>query len=148
MRSRSGSIKYMHERVIGYSLLCFGIFIMMASVFLVYALFTHQIQPFRVFRDDLIQPAKKQSVSLSNLMTDPQALTEMQSQLISQVLGKQINSTMNIGATVFLMYFVMLFGFRLSTLGIQLVRPIQVKLNTVKDELSKTTNIPPKPSKD
>ena len=127
----------MQERTIGYTMLIVGILVMAVSVFFVYLVLTNQVKVFEVFKGDVIQTTKQQPATLQQLMSDPSAITQMQSQLISQILEKQINKSMNLGVTIFFTYFIMLFGFRLSTLGVQLVRPIQVKLNSA--------NTPPKP---
>jgi hypothetical protein len=137
----------MRERVVGYALLSLGILVMAVSIYFVYLLLSNHLKPFDVFQGSLMPAAKQQSVSLQDLMSNPSALTQMQSQLISQIFEKQINKTMNLGATIFLMYFIMLFGFRLSTLGVQLIRPIQVKLKTATEEAG-SFNVPPKPPKE
>lgn len=94
----------------------------------VYALFTGELKPFIVFEEKIRTEPKRPS--MAELMVNPSAATEMQAALIERVMERQMNKSINIGATVFFQYFLMLFGFRLSSLGVQLVRPITVKLRS------------------
>lgn len=132
----------MREKVIGYILLGLGIVVMATSIYLVFMVFTGDIQPIQVFKEAVNIGTKQEPLSLQDMVSNPSALTEMQSQMLNQIIDKQINKTTNIFATVFLMYLIMLLGFRLSTLGVQLMRPIVVKLNAAKED---KYNIPPKP---
>lgn len=117
----------MKERTVGYILLCTGIVIMAVSVYCVFLLFTHRIQPFQVFNENALHTEQPQ-ISPQDLLTNPSAITELQTSIMTQIIEKQANKTLNIGSTTLLMYFIMLLGFRVSTLGVQLIRPIEVKL--------------------
>lgn len=130
----------MHEKGLGYAFMTIGILIMAISVFFLYLVFTNQIKPFTVFQEPVKVTNKNNSPSIDGLISDPSNIVQMQKQIVTEVLEKQINKTMNVLSTVFLMYFLMLFGFRLATLGTQLVRPINVNL--------KEANTPPKPPPD
>ncbi len=127
--------EYMRELLIGYLLITVGIVVMGFSVFQVYGVFTNQVKPFVVFQEEE-KEAKKPSFTTQDLMTNPSLLSEMQTNMLSGILEKQMNKTINTGATVFLYYFVMLFGFRLAMIGTNLVRPITVKLRSNVVELA------------
>jgi hypothetical protein len=123
----------MPERKLGYSLLVIGIILMVAAIYYVYLLFTNKVAAFEVYRPEVTN-TKQQPVNIQNLLTDPQALAQMQSNMIQQIVEKQLNKTINLGSSIFLMYLIMLLGYRLSSLGVQLVRPINVKLRTKEEE--------------
>lgn len=122
----------MQERMVGYILLIVGILVMAFSVYYVYSILTNKVRPFEVFID---QPKVQQPTSgVQDIVKNPSALVQMQAAVMSEVLGKQMNRSFNIGMTVLLMYILMLFGFRLSSLGVMLIRPIEVKLREKKVE--------------
>ena len=117
----------MSERVIGYVLLTVGLVIMCFSVWYTYAVVTNRVAPLHVFKSS--PSSSGDPIKVEDIQANPsQALMQMQTQIISKLMDRQMNQTLNLGATLFLTYFVMLFGYRLSSLGVQLVRPIQVKL--------------------
>lgn len=113
----------MSEKVTGYILLVIGIVIMLFAVFNVYQVFTKQIKPVVLFNIPALQ------IDLSQLVANslpPGVIPQGQKQeLISSQL---INDPLNIIAHLFLMGFVAQIGFKLSSIGTMLVRPIVVKL--------------------
>lgn len=121
----------MNERILGYLFIISGILIMASSVYLVYAVFTNQIKPYLVFQETA--KTKDMTLTTTELMKDPANIAQMQKDIVTEVLEKQINKSLNVGSTIFLMYFIMLFGFRVSSLGVQLVRPIYVNLREGKN---------------
>ena len=132
----------MKEKALGYIFLSIGVLVMAVSVYLVYLVLSNRITPFSVFQSNPAVVSSEEDTSAEELLSNPAAIAKMQQQIITTILDKQINKSMNLGATIFLIYFLMLFGFRLATLGTQLVRPIHVNLST----LNKTGEaIVPKP---
>jgi hypothetical protein len=116
----------MPERVVGYLLLAVGIVVMIFSVYYAYNVLTNRIKPLTVYHASETKP--QQPVTQKELLDNPSTAMQLQSQMLSHVMEKQMIPSLNLGATLFLMYFVMLLGYRLSSLGVQLMRPIQVKL--------------------
>ncbi len=136
----------MRELIIGYLFLIIGISGMGFSFYNVYSLFTGETKPYVVFEDQK-QDTKKPSFTTQDLLTNPSAITEMQTNLLSGILEKQMNKTINMGATVFLYYFLMLFGFRIATLGVMLIRPLKVKIRSKVIEVDETPEEKKTPAK-
>lgn len=103
---------------------------MIISVCLVFALFTNRIPAIQVFHSDSSVKTQQPAIGIEDLLNNPSSLTQMQTAVVSQVLDKRLNTMMNLSVTFILMYFIMLLGFRLSSLGVQLIRPINVRLRT------------------
>jgi hypothetical protein len=116
----------MREHIVGYLLLVLGIGIMLFAVSQVYLLFTHQSSPYEVFKAPA--PVEAPKVTMAQITADPTLATKLQSEMFSQVLQKEMGKSLNLGATLFFMYFIMTFGYRLALLGVQLVRPIKVAI--------------------
>lgn len=108
----------MTEKITGYCLLVFGIFLILGSALSVYRVFTNQARPVQVFNFEPISLDLGQS-----LIPIPKA------QIISAAM---LNDTSNLAAHLFLMGFIASVGQKLASLGIQLIRPIVVKLNEQK----------------
>jgi len=121
----------MKERILGYVLLVMGMLTMAFSVYFIYLTISNNITPFKVFQENETDKPQVETVSKEQL-SDPRIIASMQKEIITEVLDSQINKTMNLGTTLVFGYFLMLFGFRISSLGVQLMRPIEVKLNTSK----------------
>jgi len=116
----------MSEKVIGYILLVLGIVIALLATLNIIYVFTGRSVPVTLFK------AKGISFDVSSLLPrevkqqlDPESNTE--TELIS---SKDFNFSMNVFAHVLLGGFIMNFGFRLATLGVQLLRPIHVDLKS------------------
>lgn len=134
---------YMKERVLGYILLTSGILVMAFSVYFVYLVVSNRITPFTVFQTK--QPVSSETKTITqDQLSDPRAIAAMQQQIITEVLDSQINKTMNLGTTLVFTYFLMLFGFRIGSLGVQLMRPIEVKLNKIESSIDNQLANPPK----
>lgn len=108
---------------------------MAGTVFGVYALLTHKIKPFDVFQTTAV----KKSLSMEDVLKDPSAIGETQVALIQSVLGTQMNDVLNFSLSTVFFYVLMLFGFRLSNLGVMLMRPIEVKLKTKEEKIQNNT---------
>lgn len=121
-------------------MLALGLGIMIYAVINVSLVFTKQIKPFKYFDSTAEAPIKKSSLDSQDLLNGFQSgklgdLTNLQDlislpKLDSFLPTGQINSMLNLSSHFFLMFFVSGFGFKLASLGIQLIRPINVKLKS------------------
>ena len=117
----------MDNKIIGYLLLIAGIVIIVFSSFSVYSVFTGKTQPIPLFDSSGI------SLDLGSLLGNQMPLeldgvqkpTLPSSELIKPEL---INKPLNLSTHLFLMGFLVNAGFKISSLGNQLLRPIKVKL--------------------
>lgn len=117
----------MSEKFIGYLLLVLGILLIFGSLGGVYAVFTGRIQPYPIF--DL--PAI--TLDLSSLMEaegqEAQQLAESGANLETELVkGDVLNKPLNLVAYLLFMSFLLNVGFKIATLGVQMVRPIKVTL--------------------
>ena len=115
----------MTDRALGYLLIFVGICIMAFALSQVYLLFTNKTSPYEVFKTS---PQPQQQLTTEQLIADPSAAAKLQTEMFSAILQKEMGKSLNIGASLFFMYFVMTFGYRLSLIGVQLARPIKVTL--------------------
>ena len=99
----------MSEKVTGYLLLLLGLVLIGFSAFSVYQVFTKRAQPLQLFSEAGIS------------LNFPDAKTEL-------VSANYLNSVSNLTSHYLLMSFLVSIGFKISSLGIQLLRPIEVKL--------------------
>jgi len=102
----------MSEKITGYILLILGLLVIGASAFNIYQVFTKQAQSIQLFSGEGIK------VEIPGLNAP--------SELIP---ADQLNEISNLTAHYLLMSFLVSIGFKVSSLGIQLLRPIEVKLN-------------------
>ena len=120
----------MNEKVAGYILLVAGVVIMLISALSVYLVFTKVIKPVQLFNStgisiDLGSMIGGNLNALNNAgVTNPKSQTKPADIIPADLL----NDTSNLFAHVFLMSFLAGIGFKLSSLGVQLLRPIEVKL--------------------
>lgn len=107
---------------------------MLFAISQVYLLFTHKVKPYDIFQNPVATEAKK--FTREELLADPSLAIQMQSDIMSNILKQEMGKSLNFGASLFFMYFVMTFGFRLSSLGVQLVRPIKVAMRAKSVEVN------------
>lgn len=124
----------MDEKVSGYGLLIAGIAIIAFAVFSVYSVFSGRSEPFEVFTFDNI------SVPLSSLMPSEGGAPVGDAEL-DLFSANDLNKTTNTFAHLFLMGFVASVGFKVATLGTNLIRPIVVRVN---DQKLKSSILDPK----
>lgn len=122
----------MSEKITGYLLLSVGLGIMIFCVVNIFMVFTNKAKPFSVFS---IQSSGSTSVpGLNDLVSQLQKnnLNASQVQLPKMdILPPEVlNQTLNLSTHFFLMTFILGFGYKLASLGVQLIRPISVKLKT------------------
>lgn len=124
----------MNEKVSGYSLLISGLLIMVFCVINIVMVFTNRAKPFSVFNI----PSSNfggNSIPL-NINTNQSAPQPKIDILPPEVLNKSLNLTTHF----FLMSFILGFGYKLASLGIQLIRPINVKLRSNLDPSTNKVN--------
>jgi hypothetical protein len=114
----------MKTKIIGYALLIIGVLIIITSALGVYFVFSGRINAYKVF--DL--PAI--TLDLSGLMEAENPNNELpQASLETELVKSEIlNSPLNLAAHLLFMAFMVNVGFKISTLGVQMLRPIKVKV--------------------
>lgn len=125
----------MSERVTGYTLLFIGILIMIIALVNIFMVFTGRMKPIRVIRLD--QSTSTSSFDITQLFPN---LPEDQKSQLQQLGGinptaglfppELMNDLVNLTTHFFLMTFLMGFGQKLASLGVNLVRPIKVTLRS------------------
>lgn len=116
----------MNERITGYILLAAGILVMFGALIQVLLVFTGRIDPFPVFS---IEAPK---LSLSAFMPQLPAgslpvPTTTSDQSLELLPTAEFNKMLNMSVAIFLMGFVLSFGFKIASLGVMMLRPIVVK---------------------
>ena len=101
----------MSEKITGYLLLIGGLVIIFFSALNIYQVFTQQAQPIQLFSGEGIKVEIPGSKTPSELVS-----------------ADYLNEISNITAHYLLMSFLVSIGFKVSSLGTQLLRPIEVKL--------------------
>ena len=114
----------MTEKYLGYALLAFGLCIIAIGGYSVYAVFTGQIVPFALFNFDAV------TVPLSALLGAELALGANSLPDVEIFPAAILNSTTNTLAHLLLMGFVVSVGYRVAMIGVNLLRPIVVKMTT------------------
>jgi hypothetical protein len=102
----------MPEKTTGYILLISGLILIGISAFSVYQVFTKQAPPINYFSLASI------SVNIPN------------ASVVELMSGKTMSDSANLTIHIILMSFLVGVGSKIASLGIQLLRPIEVKLNT------------------
>lgn len=111
----------MGEKVTGWAFLTVGVLVIGIAAVSVYMIFTGQAEPFSLFN------FKGVSVPLSALMgTEVPSGIELPE--IEIFPGDVLNDTSNTLAHLFLMGFMVSVGYKIASLGINLLRPIIVKM--------------------
>lgn len=119
----------------GYLLLVVGLIIMIISVINIFLVFTNRAKPFSVFNLPS-DSSSNSSLNISDLISqlqqnNPNALSQTISTPKLDILSPEVlNKTLNLSSHFFLMSFLLGFGYKLASLGVSLVRPINVKLRS------------------
>ncbi|OGC93115.1 hypothetical protein A3D85_00330 [Candidatus Amesbacteria bacterium RIFCSPHIGHO2_02_FULL_47_9] len=117
----------MPEKLTGYLLLVCGLLLIAYSVFSIYQVFTNAAKPIQLFTG--------QGVSLDLGSLIPTDLPVQPKSAKTEVISASyLNDISNITAHYLLMSFLVSVGFKVSSLGIQLLRPIEVKLHTTESK--------------
>jgi len=117
----------MSEKVTGYLLLALGILLIFGSLAGIYTVFTGRTQPYPIFNLPAI------TLDLSGLMQaegqEAQEVSESGANLQTELVkGDVLNKPMNLVAYLLFMSFLLNVGFKIGSLGVQLIRPIKVHL--------------------
>ncbi len=117
----------MTERTIGYILLVTGIIVMIYSTFQIIAVFTGKTKPVQIVKYD--KPTKS---SLSEeLLGDLQKNSPSMPELFD---AESLNEIINLSVYYLIMQLLLGLGFKFSTLGVSMLRPIVVQVKNTKLE--------------
>lgn len=122
----------MSEKVVGYLLLVLGILLIIGSALGAFLVLSGKLQPFQVLT---LPPI---TLDLSGLMQaeNPDAQLPPQANLETELIKSDIiNKPLNLVAHLLFMAFLVNVGFKISTLGVQLLRPIRVSVRGEKSIL-------------
>ncbi|OGM20232.1 hypothetical protein A2955_01845 [Candidatus Woesebacteria bacterium RIFCSPLOWO2_01_FULL_37_19] len=128
----------MSERVLGYVLIVVGLIVIIFTAVNIYFVFTKKSEPVTIFNLPSI------SIDMSNLVgseATPEQVADLKQsgKLKTELISSDVlNRPMNLIAHILLMSFMLNVGFKISSLGINLVRPIKVNLREEKSSDSKT----------
>ena len=111
----------MNEKITGYILLTVGIGIILISALNIFMVVTGQAKPFQIFNFPAI------GLDLNSALGLP--TKGATSQLVS---ASMINDTTNLLAQIFIVGFFVNVGYKIASLGIELLRPVVVKLREEK----------------
>lgn len=103
----------MSEKITGYLLLLGGLVIILLGSVNIYQVFTKQAKPIQLISGEGIKVEIPGSKTPSELIP-----------------ADQLNEISNLTAHYLLMSFLVSIGFKVSSLGVQLLRPIEVKLQS------------------
>jgi hypothetical protein len=113
-------------KIIGYILLLLGLGQIAFSGLNIYQVFTGQVKPIKTF--------ELHGVSLDfSTLVPPDILNSQTSPKTEIISSSTINDISNLTAHYLLISFLASLGFKVSSLGIQLLRPIEVKLKTASE---------------
>lgn len=118
-------INNMSEKFFGYALLTIGLIIIVLSAVGVYMVFSGKMEVFKVFS---LPPI---TLDLSGLMEaeNPDMELMPQASLQTEIVKSEVlNNPLNLAAHILFMAFLVNVGFKISTLGVQMLRPIKVKV--------------------
>ena len=125
----------MSEKAIGYILLASGIVIMIFSTIQIILVFTGKLEPISAFSSKTATPANQSGIDISALMQQlqPNAGTTngpVKAPALQLIDPEVLNHTLNLTVHFFIMQFLLSLGFKLSSLGVQMLRPIEIKLDS------------------
>lgn len=116
------------HKILGWLLFAAGLVLLALSFVSVYQVFTGKVEPYPIFKFQSV------TLDLSKLSdADNLAKEDLKQELIN---SEMFNKPMNMGAHLILFGFLASIGFKIASLGIMLVRPINVKLKGVEDKKS------------
>lgn len=130
----------MNEKVTGNILLFVGIIIMFFAVIEVFMVFTGKQKPISALT---VSSADLSSFSIENFIPGLPTALSGNKPTTSILPTKVINDSINLTMFFFLMSFLLGFGFKLSTLGIQLIRPVYVKMRTKEEPVVQNVSTSP-----
>ncbi|KKQ75871.1 MAG: hypothetical protein US96_C0003G0029 [Candidatus Woesebacteria bacterium GW2011_GWB1_38_5b] len=120
------------EKLVGYCLLAVGLVIIILAAFNVYQVFNALTKPVQLFSFPAV------SLDLSSLGGGLPISAEAKAELLPATV---LNQSANIAAHLFLMGFVVSVGYKIASLGVQLVRTIEVKVRGLPAQAGKTEEV-------
>src|SRR3990167_7172786 len=109
------------EKIIGCSMLGVGILLMIFASFQIILTFTGKARPIKIFES---APKENLQNDTNNLdMSNPDKLLE---QIIDPSV---INQMLNLMVYYFIMQFVLGLGYKLASLGVQMIRPLKISID-------------------
>jgi hypothetical protein len=127
----------MSEKIIGYLLLFTGILAMIGSALGVYFVFSGRYDTYQLFNLPAI------TLDLSGLMQaeNPDMVLPTEANLETELVKSDVlNKPLNLIAHILFMGFLVNVGFKIATLGVQMIRPIKVNLKGEKSILLPNSN--------
>jgi hypothetical protein len=122
----------MSERSTGFSLLGFGVLLMLLTVIQITLVFTNIIKPIPLFSDSSgNSPLSSLTQQAGSSTASGQQLPALPSFMSSQTLNQSLNTM----SDFFLMSFIGGFGYKLANLGVLMLRPVVVKLKSKDGEI-------------
>lgn len=109
------------EKLTGYLLLIVGIAIIGFSLFNIYQVFNKQIKPVEFFSFPSV------SIDPSTLIQIP-GVNPSKAQKAELLPGSILSESSNLFAHIFFMGFVVNVGYKIASLGVQMLRPVKVNL--------------------
>ena len=124
----------MREQVLGYVLMSSGMIVMLFALLQMFLVFSGKEDPYALFQ---LSPVRFDISKLFNNQPGiaPPSSADTSIEIFS---AKDTNKMMNLTVYFFLMSFVLMVGFRISSIGTMLVRPIVVKLKEAQSQNSPT----------
>jgi hypothetical protein len=120
------------EKTVGYCLLSFGLLLIIGAIISIFLVFTNRVKPVALIQQSGI---KLDINSLLGAPVLPRPSTD--NSTIELISGATVSDLTNIFLHVVLMGFITSGGYKIASLGIQLLRPIEVDIKT------KSPSIPP-----
>jgi hypothetical protein len=129
--------EFMSEKISGYLLLGLGLGLMLFSIFSVYMVFTGQSKPVDLFHlNSSSFNFSALTSALSSQYTLPNQKSATTTATPTEILPMAaINDMSNLSIHYFLFAFLAGVGYKIASLGIQLLRPIQIKLKSTETAL-------------
>lgn len=122
----------MNEKIVGYILLVLGMLIIAASSISVLTVFTARAKPVKIFNFPSISLNTNEIIA-ANLPREMSGFLNQQPTQVQKtelISSDMINQTSSVFAHLFLMGFLVTVGYKIASLGTQLIRPIVVNLKS------------------
>lgn len=111
----------MHEKTTGYLLLALGILVIIISAIVIFLIFTGRMEPVGVFS------INAPTINTNDLL--PQAAARIsEGKEIELIPTETFNKTLNMVVQFFLMSFMLNVGYKISSLGVQMLRQVKVEV--------------------
>lgn len=134
----------MSEKTTGYTLLAVGIIIMIFATIQIVLVLTGKANPIAIFQSS-VKNTQSSNLDISKLLSQLQQNSQNVSfnpnaPSIQLFDPKVLNQILNLTVYYLIMQFLLGFGFKLSSLGTQLLRPIHIDMKNKTFESSNSSN--------